>query len=114
MIIPIENYLQVWTLALSGASIAIAWIAVILRLVAKHIRRKFDYSDYCIVAALVPYHVSISQRSVTLEASIAYAWQLVSVRKAHLLTQPRSHTQRYAPIASISRTTAPSVLTCTP
>jgi hypothetical protein len=54
MVIPIENYLQVWILALSGASIAIAWIAVILRLVAKHIRRKFDYSDYCIVAALVP------------------------------------------------------------
>ncbi|CAN9149473.1 unnamed protein product [Alternaria alternata] len=79
MIIPIENYLQVWILALSGASIAIAWIAVILRLVAKHIRRKFDYSDYCIVAALVPYHVSISQRSVKLETSIAYAWQLVSV-----------------------------------
>ena len=86
MVIPIENYLQVWILALSGASIAIAWIAVILRLVAKHIRRKFDYSDYCIVAALVPHYSSILQRSVTVEVSIAYASQLVSVIKAHLLT----------------------------
>ena len=86
MVIPIENYLQVWILALSGASIAIAWIAVILRLVAKHIRRKFDYSDYCIVAALVPHHSSIPQRYVMVEASIAYALKLVSVRKAHLLT----------------------------
>jgi hypothetical protein len=53
MVMPIENNLQAWILALSSISIALSWVAVILRLIAKHIRKRFDYSDYCIVAALV-------------------------------------------------------------
>jgi hypothetical protein len=73
MVMPIENNLQAWILALSGVSIVLSWVAVILRLIAKHIRKRFDYSDYCIVAALVLHHSSPPQRSFPLEASIAYA-----------------------------------------
>ncbi|CAN9352634.1 hypothetical protein CC77DRAFT_1063291 [Alternaria alternata] len=78
MIIPIENYLQVWTLALSGASIAIAWIAVILRLVAKHIRRKFDYSDYCIVAALVS-HTALCANCIYLAYYGAFGFDMYTI-----------------------------------
>ncbi|RAR14521.1 integral membrane protein [Stemphylium lycopersici] len=53
MSIPIENDLQIWILVLSGISIAVSTLAVILRLVAKFMRNKFDSSDYCIIAALV-------------------------------------------------------------
>ena len=56
MVMPIENNLQAWILALSGVSIALSWVAVILSLIAKNIRKRFDYSDYCIVAALVLYY----------------------------------------------------------
>ena len=53
MAFTIETGLQVWTIALSVSSIALSTIAVILRLVAKYIRKRIDASDYCIIAALV-------------------------------------------------------------
>jgi len=53
MMHPIETGLQVWIIALSASSIAMSTIAVILRLVAKYVRKRFDGSDYCIIAALV-------------------------------------------------------------
>ena len=55
MAFKIETELQVWTIALSVSSIALSTIAVILRLVAKYIRKRIDASDYCIIAALVLY-----------------------------------------------------------
>jgi len=61
MAFTIETGLQVWTIALSVSSIALSTIAVILRLVAKHMRKRIDASDYCIIAALVlPPHPSTS------------------------------------------------------
>jgi hypothetical protein len=53
MTVPIENANQVGILVSSSISIFIATISVLLRLVAKKIGFGFDYSDYCIVAALV-------------------------------------------------------------
>jgi len=55
MAFTIETGLQVWTIALSVSSIALSTIAVILRLVAKYMRKRIDASDYCIIAALVLY-----------------------------------------------------------
>ncbi|KAF1837686.1 hypothetical protein BDW02DRAFT_490820 [Decorospora gaudefroyi] len=51
--IPIENGRQVGILVVSSISIAIATIFVGLRIVAKSISNRFDYSDYCIIAALI-------------------------------------------------------------
>ncbi|KAH7130091.1 hypothetical protein B0J11DRAFT_243866 [Dendryphion nanum] len=51
--VPIENSGQVGLLVSSSISIFIVVVAVILRLIAKHIASKLDYSDYCIVGALI-------------------------------------------------------------
>lgn len=51
--IPIENSGQIGIIVGSTLSIFIAAIFVFLRLVAKHISSGLDYSEYCIVAALV-------------------------------------------------------------
>jgi hypothetical protein len=51
--IPVENGNQVGILVTSALSILIAAISVCLRLMAKNIGLGFDYSDYCILAALV-------------------------------------------------------------
>jgi len=51
--IPIENGQQVGILATSCISILIVIVAVGLRLAAKRIANRIDYSDYCILAALV-------------------------------------------------------------
>ena len=54
--VPIENGLQVGTLAASSISIALVVVTVGLRLLAKSLSAGFDYSDYCIVGALVSIH----------------------------------------------------------
>jgi hypothetical protein len=51
--IPFENNLQVGIILLSTFSILLAVVAVVLRLIARHMKKKIDYSDYCIIAALV-------------------------------------------------------------
>ncbi|KAF2204466.1 hypothetical protein GQ43DRAFT_446691 [Delitschia confertaspora ATCC 74209] len=51
--VPIENSGQVGILVASSVSIFIAALSVGLRLLAKRISSRFDYSDYCIIAALV-------------------------------------------------------------
>jgi hypothetical protein len=51
--IPIENGQQVGILVTSSISILIVIVAVGLRLVAKWIANRIDYSDYCILAASV-------------------------------------------------------------
>jgi hypothetical protein len=51
--IPIENGSQVGILVLSTFSIVLAAVAVMLRLIARNITKKIDFSDYCIVVALV-------------------------------------------------------------
>lgn len=51
--VPIENGTQVGILVASSTSIFIAAFFVGLRLLSKHINSGFDYSDYCMVAALV-------------------------------------------------------------
>lgn len=51
--IPIENSAQVGILVASSVSIFIASIAVFLRLIAKRMAGGLDYSEYCIIAALV-------------------------------------------------------------
>ncbi|KAH7394443.1 hypothetical protein BKA66DRAFT_411077 [Pyrenochaeta sp. MPI-SDFR-AT-0127] len=51
--IPIENGNQIGILITSSISIAIVAVSVGLRLIAKRIGFGFDYSDYCIVAALL-------------------------------------------------------------
>lgn len=51
--VPIENGKQVGILVTSSISIGIVAVSVGLRLAAKKIGFGFDYSDYCIVAALV-------------------------------------------------------------
>jgi hypothetical protein len=51
--IPIENGQQVGILVTSSISISIVIVAVGLRLVAKRIASRIDYSDYCILAATV-------------------------------------------------------------
>jgi hypothetical protein len=51
--IPIENGQQVGILVTSSISILIVIVAVGLRLVAKKIADRIDYSDYCILAAAV-------------------------------------------------------------
>ena len=53
LMVPIENGRQVGMLAISAVSIATAVVFVGLRLVAKSMGNRIDYSDYCIVAALV-------------------------------------------------------------
>lgn len=51
--VPIENGNQVGILVASTFSIFIAALSVGLRLVAKRISTGVDYSDWCIIAALV-------------------------------------------------------------
>lgn len=51
--IPIENSGQVGILVASAISIFIVLLFVGLRLAAKQIGSRLDYSDYCIIAALV-------------------------------------------------------------
>lgn len=51
--IPIENGQQVSIVVISFISILLAIVSVGLRLVARSIGNKIDYSDYCIIAALV-------------------------------------------------------------
>lgn len=51
--IPIENSAQVGILVASSLSIFIVALSVGLRLVAKRIAGGVDYSEYCIIAALV-------------------------------------------------------------
>ena len=51
--VPIENGLQVGTLVASAISVALVVVSVGLRLLAKSLSAGFDYSDYCIVGALV-------------------------------------------------------------
>ncbi|KAF2111379.1 hypothetical protein BDV96DRAFT_614721 [Lophiotrema nucula] len=51
--VPIENGLQVGTLVASAISIALVVVSVGLRLLAKSLSAGFDYSDYCIVGALL-------------------------------------------------------------
>jgi hypothetical protein len=51
--VPIENGNQIAILASSIISIVIAAVSVGLRLAAKFMGCGFDYSDYCILAALV-------------------------------------------------------------
>jgi len=51
--IPIENGQQVGILVTSSVSILMVIVAVGLRLTAKRIANRIDYSDYCILAALV-------------------------------------------------------------
>jgi hypothetical protein len=53
MVLPIENNGQIGLLAASAISISIAAVFVVLRLIAKHMGTRIDYSDYCIVVALV-------------------------------------------------------------
>ena len=52
-IVPIENSGQVGVLVASAIAIFIVVLFVGLRLIAKRIGSRLDYSDYCIVAALV-------------------------------------------------------------
>jgi hypothetical protein len=51
--IPIDNGQQVGVLVTSSISILIVIVAVGLRIVAKKIGNRIDYSDYCILAAAV-------------------------------------------------------------
>jgi hypothetical protein len=51
--IPIENNAQVGILVASSVSIFIAAVSVGLRLLAKRLAGGLDYSEYCIIAALV-------------------------------------------------------------
>ena len=53
MTVPIENSNQIGIVVSSSISILLAAVSVGLRLVAKRIGLGLDYSDYCIVAALV-------------------------------------------------------------
>jgi hypothetical protein len=53
--VPIENSNQVGILVASSLSIALVTVTVGLRLVAKRLSAGLDYSDYCIVGALVCY-----------------------------------------------------------
>jgi hypothetical protein len=53
IMIPFENNLQVGIILLSTFSIVLALVAVVLRLIARHMKKKIDYGDYCIIAALV-------------------------------------------------------------
>jgi hypothetical protein len=57
----IENEHQVAVIVTSGLCIVIPALAVGLRFIAKTMRGSHDYSDYCIVAALV--RVQSFQRS---------------------------------------------------
>ena len=52
-IVPIENSGQVGVLVASAIAIFIVVLFVGLRLIAKRIGSRLDYSDYCIIAALV-------------------------------------------------------------
>jgi hypothetical protein len=60
--ISIENGQQVSIMVTSSISILIAIVSVGLRLVARSIGNKIDYSDYCIIAALVG---QISHKKIT-------------------------------------------------
>ncbi|PSN59357.1 hypothetical protein BS50DRAFT_626789 [Corynespora cassiicola Philippines] len=51
--VPIENGAQVGIIVVSTISIFIVAVSVGLRLVAKQISKKMDYSDYCILVALL-------------------------------------------------------------
>ena len=51
--IPIDNGQQVGVLVTSSISILIVIVAVGLRIVAKKIGNRIDYSDYCILSAAV-------------------------------------------------------------
>jgi hypothetical protein len=51
--IPIENKYQVNIFIICSLSIVIATVPVILRLIAKNISKRLDYSDYCIIVALL-------------------------------------------------------------
>lgn len=80
MRIPIENDLQIWTLVLSSISITISTVAVILRLMAKYMRNKIDFSDYCITAGLVLALFHLSVLIVLQNESIFYSTTLVERR----------------------------------
>jgi hypothetical protein len=61
--IPIENSGQIGVLVASSISIFIATVSVGLRIIAKRLTGGLDYSEYCIIAALVcppPDSLSIS------------------------------------------------------
>ena len=53
VMVPIENGEQIGSLVTSSISILMVIVAVGLRLVAKRIANRIEYSDYCILAALV-------------------------------------------------------------
>lgn len=67
MKVPIENGRQVGVLVASSISIFIAAVSVGLRLVAKRLSTGLDYSEYCIIAALVcPFHYSVCVTMLTI------------------------------------------------
>jgi hypothetical protein len=78
--IPIENGQQVGVLVTSSISIFIVIVAVGLRLVAKKIANRIDYSDYCILAA------SVSQVLQETNTALTYllAMQYRTTRMLHL------------------------------
>lgn len=53
MTVPIENSRQIGVLVTGSISIFIATVAVGLRIIAKCIGFGFDWSDFCILTALV-------------------------------------------------------------
>jgi hypothetical protein len=55
MMVPIDNSNQVGVIAASSVSLFLATTLVALRLLAKRMGAGVDYSDYCIVLALVKY-----------------------------------------------------------
>jgi hypothetical protein len=79
--IPIENGQQVSILVTSSISILIAIVSVGLRLVAKSIGNRIDYSDYCIIAALVG---QTSHKEITSVLTCLPAMKHCTARLLHL------------------------------
>jgi hypothetical protein len=65
MMVPIENSNQVGIIAASTVSMFLATSLVALRLLAKRLGSGVDYSDYCIVLALVQYTLGSLLRNCT-------------------------------------------------
>ena len=61
--VPIENSRQIGVIVSAVIGIVLATVFVILRLVAKRMSSGFDYSDYCVLAALVR-HFAMACNSV--------------------------------------------------
>jgi hypothetical protein len=85
MVLPIENNGQLGLLAASAISIFIATVFVVLRLIAKHMGTRIDYSDYCIVVALVRNLKSLCFKSrLTWPIAFQYGTSHMQYRTCHL------------------------------